>query len=59
MNEYKKQHKSDKINKLRNMQSKDPKVYWKYLKSLHTNTYNTKPPLDKLYEYFKNINQSD
>ena len=59
MNKYMKQHKLDEINKLRNMQLTDPKVYWKYLKSLQTNTNNTQPPLDKLYDYFKNINQSD
>ena len=54
-----KQHKLDKINKLRTIQSSDPKVYWKYLKSLQHNTKNTQPPLDKLYECFKNINQSE
>ena len=59
MNKYMKQHKLDKINKLRTIQSTDPKVYWKYLKSLQHNTKNTQPPLDKLYEYFKNINQSE
>ena len=59
MHKYIKKHKLDKINKLRNIQSTEPKVYWKYLKSLQQNTTNTHPTLNQLYDYFKNINQSD
>ena len=59
MHKYIKKHKLDKIKKLRNIQSTEPKVYWKYLKSLQQNTTNTHPTLNQLYDYFKNINQSD
>ena len=40
------------------MQTKNPKDYWKYIKSLVESTSKNYPPLNSLYEYFKNINKS-
>lgn len=59
MNKYMYKHKKDKINKLRTMQTKNPKDYWNYIKSLDKNKSSSYPPLDSLYEHFKNINKSN
>ena len=45
--------------KLRAMQTKNPKDYWKYLKSLNTKSNKEQPTLDSFYEHFKNINKSN
>ena len=57
MNRYIKMYKIDKTKKLRNMQTKNPKEYWKYLKNLKTKNYNSQPSLNEFYDYFKTINK--
>lgn len=59
MHKYIRKHKQDKISKLRNMQTKDPKEYWKYIKSLQPRANKKQPSLADFYEYFKTINESD
>lgn len=59
MNKYINLYKKEKTKKLRAMQSKNPKDYWKYLKSLNTKSNKEQPTLDSFYEYFKNINKSN
>ena len=59
MNKYIHLYKIDKAKKLRNMQNKNPKAYWKYLNSINKNISQTQEPtLDQFYEHFKNINES-
>lgn len=59
MNKYINLYKIDKAKKLRNMQTKSPKDYWKYLNSLNNNkTSKQHPTLDQFYEHFKNINEA-
>ena len=41
------------------MQTKNPKEYWKYIKSLDKSKNASYPPLDSLYEHFRNINKSN
>ena len=59
MNKYIYKHRTAKINKLRTMQTKSPKDYWKYIKSLDKNKDKNYPSLNSLYEHFKNINKSN
>ena len=59
INKYMFKHKIEKINKLRTMQTKNPKEYWKYIKSLDKSKNASYPPLDSLYEHFRNINKSN
>ena len=59
MHIYINKHKTDKTNKLRNMQSKHPKDYWKYLNSLQRKQNNNEPSIDDFYEQFRAINQSN
>ncbi|MEW8548382.1 MAG: reverse transcriptase family protein, partial [Candidatus Thiodiazotropha sp.] len=59
MNKYIKRHKIDKSVRLRNMQSKNPKEYWRYLNSINRKISNTKQPtITEFYEYFKNVNEN-
>lgn len=58
MNKFIHKYRKNKINKLRTMQTKNPKDYWKYIKSLDKSTSKNYPPLNSLYEHFKNINKS-
>lgn len=41
------------------METKNPKDYWKFLKSINTKNESSQPKLDSFYEYFKNINESN
>lgn len=59
MNKYINLYKNEKTIKLRAMQTKNPKDYWKYLKSLNTKSNKEQPTLDSFYEHFKNINKSN
>ncbi|MEW8548622.1 MAG: reverse transcriptase family protein [Candidatus Thiodiazotropha sp.] len=40
-------------NKLRNLQSKNPKQYWKFINSLKEKSIKTTPTLEEFYEHFK------
>ena len=59
MNKYIHKYKKGKIDKLRSMRTKNPKDYWNYIKSLDKKKDKTYPPLNALYEHFKNINKSN
>ena len=53
MNKFNAKHRLQNKNKLRSMQSKRPKEYWKFINSLkHRNS----PYLNEFYEHFKNLN---
>ena len=47
--------KQQQIN-LRNMQSRSPKEYWKYLNSINKRKQPKTPPLDSFFDFFKGIN---
>ena len=59
MNKYIAKHKKYTQNKLRNLESKNPKDYWKFINSLKKKEPNNIPSLDDFYEHFKNLNQGD
>ena len=59
MNNYIYKYRNVKINKLRTMQTKNPKDYWKYIKSLDKKKDKNYPSLSSLHEHFKNINKSN
>ncbi|MEW8546030.1 MAG: reverse transcriptase family protein, partial [Candidatus Thiodiazotropha sp.] len=59
MNKYINLHKKQKAKRLRDMHTKNPKEYWKYLNSLNVKSEKAHPPLNVFYEHFKNINQGD
>ena len=50
-----KKHKSDKIDKIRNLRNSSPREYWKLLNSNKPKD-DIKASLEDLYNYFKNIN---
>lgn len=57
MNFYIKKQKQSNSDKLREMSGKNPKQYWKFLKSLKPkNKDNISPNVSKFYEHFKEIN---
>ena len=56
MNKFIAKHRKQNENKLRSMQSKRPKEYWKFINSLkHRKSLNS-PSLNEFYEHFKNLN---
>ena len=56
MNKFIAKHRKQNENKLRSMQTKRPKEYWKFINSLkHRNSLNS-PSLNEFYEHFKNLN---
>ena len=59
MNMFIYKHRKHKINTLRTLHTKNPKDYWKYIKSLEKNKDLSCPPLNSLYEHFRNINKSN
>ena len=59
MNKYIAKHRKYNENKLRNLQSKHPKQYWKFLNSLKTQDKHNGPNLNEFYEYFKDLNTSE
>ena len=59
MNKYIAKHRKYNENKLRNLQSKNPKQYWKFLNSLKTQDKHNGPNLNEFYEYFKDLNTSE
>jgi hypothetical protein len=54
MNKY---YKNNEV-KLREMQSKNPKDYWKYLNKIKTKKSIDMPTLDSMYDYFKEANNN-
>ena len=59
MNKYIAKYKKVTENKLRNLESKDPKAYWKFINSLKRKDPNNAPSLSEFYVHFKNLNQGD
>ena len=59
MNKFIQKYKMEKIDKLRSMQNRNPKDYRNYIKSIDKKKDKQYPPLNSLYEHFKNINKSN
>ena len=59
MNKYIAKHKKITQNKRRNLESKNPKAYWKFINSLKRKEPNNAPSLSEIYQHFKNLNQGD
>lgn len=59
MNKFIALHKKSTQNKLRNIQSKNPKEYWKFINSLKRKTCLNTPTLEEFYEHFKILNFGD
>ncbi|MEW8548531.1 MAG: reverse transcriptase family protein [Candidatus Thiodiazotropha sp.] len=60
MNKYISRHRANKSKQLRDMQSKNPKEYWRYLNSINYNKrQKEQPSLNEFYEHFKNINTNN
>ena len=58
MNFFINQQKQNNASRLRDMQSKRPKDYWRYLNSLSKKNTLKTPPLQEFYDYFKDINST-
>ena len=56
MNKYINIHNQNNEQKLRTMQTKRPKDYWKFLNSLKSKENAEKPDIHTLYDFFKNVN---
>ena len=59
MNQEINRHKFAQEDKLRNMQTHNPKDYWKYINSLNKKQADSSPPAEEFFEYYKNINAGD
>ena len=59
MNFYINKHNRETQRNLRNLQSKNPKEYWKILNSLNTKPESTDINLDFLYTFFKELNEEN
>ena len=59
MNKYMNLHKKNTIQKLREMHTKNPKSYWKYLNTIKTAHDKPQSTLKSLYEHFKTVNASN
>lgn len=59
MNKFMNKYNTTQQNKLRNMQKCQPKEYWKFLNSLKNKGKSEMPPLNKFFEYFKNVFSSE
>ena len=59
MNKFIAKHRKQNENKLRNLQSKNPKQYWKFLNSLKQHSKPSSPNLSEFYEYFKDLNSAE
>ena len=58
MNFYTNQQKQKNAKRLRDMHSTRPKDYWRYLNSLNDKHTTKTPPLQEVYDYFKETNFS-
>ena len=59
MNKYITQYKRSTQKKLRSLESKSPKQYWKFINSLKQKSSKSAPSLEEFYNYFKLLNTSD
>ena len=60
MNKYITLYRVNKSKQLRDMESKNPKEYWRYLNSINCNkSQKEQPSLNDFYEHFKNINTTN
>ena len=59
MNKFIAKHKKTTQQKLRNLQSKNPKDYWKFINSLKNKTATNTPTLEEFYEHFKMLNMAE
>lgn len=48
-----------KENKLRKVQTNNPKVYWEYLNSLNKKQTQNSLSIEEFYEYYKNIGMNE
>ena len=58
MDNFISKYRKDNERKLRKMQSKNPKDYWKLLNKWKSSPYKSTPTLEQFLEHFENINQS-
>ena len=56
MNKYINRYKKRQQINLRNMQTRSPKEYWKYLNSFNKRKQTKTPPIESFYDFFKDIN---
>lgn len=56
MNRYINKFKYDREHKLRSMQSKNPKQYWKFLNSIQSKSNAKCPTIEEFYDYFEQLN---
>ena len=56
MNFYINKHKESNARKLRDIHSRRPKEFWRYLNSLKPKRNNVMPSINKFHDYFKDIN---
>ena len=56
MNKYKNYYNKINENKLRLLNSKNPRDYWKYLNSINAKDKGEMPPLESLYKHFREVN---
>ncbi|MEW8152430.1 MAG: reverse transcriptase family protein [Candidatus Thiodiazotropha endolucinida] len=59
MNKFKDKHNQSNEQKLRNMHTKHPKEYCKFLNSIKSNETSEIPDISTFYEYFKEVNSSE
>ena len=59
MNQEINNHTFAQEDKLRNMQSLNPKDYWKYINSLNKKQTNISPSAEDFFNYYNNMNDSD
>ena len=60
MNFYINKHKWKNANKLRQIHTRKPKEYWRYLNSISKNKSSEKSPsLQEFFEHFRNVNMSE
>ena len=60
MNKYITLYRVNKSKQLSDMESKNPKEYWRYLNSINCNkSQKEQPSLIDFYEHFKNINKTN
>ena len=59
MNKYISKYRKEQEQKLRHLQSKNPKEYWRYLNSLHKNKHTDMPQAECFLNYYKNIDKEN
>ena len=60
MDKYITLYRVNKSKQLKDMESKNPKEYWRYLNSKNCNkSQKEHPSLDDFYEHFRNINTTN